>query len=81
MSNTKIVEIIPDNMPRWMSDAMDSGQLFNAVIAHVAELEGMRDATVIIDNRLKRFSIAWAFILGAILNKDVIFKDVPVSNH
>jgi len=39
MSNTKIVEMIPKNMPGWMKQAMDEGQLFGAVINHVADLE------------------------------------------
>jgi len=37
--NTKIVEMIPDNMPEWMKEAMDDGQLFNRVIKRVALLE------------------------------------------
>lgn len=32
MEKTNIVEIIPDDMPDWMKEAMDSGQLFRAVI-------------------------------------------------
>lgn len=34
-----ITEIIPDNMPEWMKDSMDKGQLFNHVIKRVKELE------------------------------------------
>ncbi len=32
-----IVEIIPDDMPDWMKEAMDAGQLFNTVIARDKE--------------------------------------------
>ena len=34
-----MVEIIPDDMPSWMKEAMDDGQLFNKVIERVAVLE------------------------------------------
>ena len=35
--NTKVTEIIPNNIPQWAKDAMDRGQLFNEIIKHVEE--------------------------------------------
>jgi len=29
---TKIVEIIPDNLPDWARDSMNNGQLFNTMV-------------------------------------------------
>jgi len=36
---TDITEIIPDDMPAWMKEAMDEGQLFNKTIAKVKEMD------------------------------------------
>jgi hypothetical protein len=35
----KITEIIPDNMPEWMREAMAEGQYFNRTLARIIELE------------------------------------------
>lgn len=35
----KITEIIPNDMPEWMRDAMDEGQLFNTVIGRFKALQ------------------------------------------
>lgn len=37
--NTHITEMIPDDRPQWMNDAMNRGQLFNEVIAKVKDLK------------------------------------------
>jgi len=40
---TKIVEIIPDKLPKWATDAMEEGQLFNVMLEVVHELvDGLR---------------------------------------
>jgi len=35
--NTKITEIIPENMPDWAREAMNEGQLWNRVFAKIAD--------------------------------------------
>jgi len=36
---TKIVEIIPDNMPEWALNAMDRGQFFKEALEKISTLE------------------------------------------
>jgi len=38
-NRTNIVEIIPDDMPEWMIEAMSDGQLFRTVIDKLNEME------------------------------------------
>ena len=38
-----ITEIIPDDMPQWMKDAMDEGQLFNKVCERIKEAENRNE--------------------------------------
>lgn len=35
--NTKITEIIPEDMPQWAKDAMDRGQLFNELLQKIED--------------------------------------------
>ena len=35
----QITEIIPDDIPKWARDAMDKGQLWNAVFSRLSRLE------------------------------------------
>ncbi len=35
----KITEIIPDDMPEWANDGIDSGQFFRVCLAKVKKLE------------------------------------------
>lgn len=37
-----ITEIIPDDMPQWMKDAMDEGQLFKRVCERMKEMEATK---------------------------------------
>jgi len=37
----------------------------------------MKNVTVIIDTRVQRFKMAWAFIVGAFWEKDVMITDIP----
>jgi len=39
MSRPKIVEMIPDDMPKWAKDAMDEGQFFRVAVDRVKVLE------------------------------------------
>jgi len=36
---TKIVEIIPDKLPKWAIDAMEEGQLFNVMLERIVTYE------------------------------------------
>lgn len=37
----KITEIIPDKIPAWIQEAIDSGQYFNATQKRIADLEDL----------------------------------------
>lgn len=49
---TNITEIIPDNMPEWMKEAMDEGQLFNKVISRCRSYEATEDFMVAVASML-----------------------------
>jgi len=36
---TKIVEILPNDLPEWAIEAMDKGQLFSTMLAKIKYLE------------------------------------------
>ena len=41
MSMDKIVEMIPDNLPDWVLDAMERGQLFKALLDKIEYYEDL----------------------------------------